>query len=106
MRLERRAAALSLLAVAACGGVTVKQHAIGNRIVPVDSTPAEAVAPAPAPAAPSPTILSRPILVGNDRGGRPQVRKGEHDAAPSLIAQVAPVTRAISSRRAKSWALM
>jgi hypothetical protein len=84
MRLEKLAAAGSLLAVAACGGVTVKQHAIGNRIVPVDSTPAEAAAPAPAPAAPSPTILSRPILVGNDRGGRPQVRKGEHDAAPYI----------------------
>jgi hypothetical protein len=82
MRLEKLAAAGILLAVAACGGVTVKQHAVGNRIVPVDSTPAEAAAPAPAPAAPSPTILSRPILVGNDRGGRPQVRKGEHDAAP------------------------
>ncbi|HSY82038.1 MAG TPA: hypothetical protein VK807_09760 [Gemmatimonadaceae bacterium] len=84
MRLEKLAAAGSLLAVAACGGVTVKQHAVGNRIVPVDSTPAEAAAPAPAPAAPSPTILSRPILVGNDRGGRPQVRKGEHDAAPYI----------------------
>lgn len=84
MRLEKLAAAGSLLAVAACGGVTVKQHAVGNRIVPVDSAPAEAAAPAPAPAAPSPTILSRPILVGNDRGGRPQVRKGEHDAAPYI----------------------
>jgi hypothetical protein len=84
MRLEKLAAAGILLAVAACGGVTVKQHAVGNRIVPVDSTPAEAAAPAPAPAAPSPTILSRPILVGNDRGGRPQVRKGEHDAAPYI----------------------
>jgi len=83
MRLEKLAAAGSLLAVAACGGATVKQHAVGNRIVPVDSTPAEAAAPAPAPA-PSPTILSRPILVGNDRGGRPQVRKGEHDAAPYI----------------------
>jgi hypothetical protein len=84
MRLEKLAAAGILLAVAACGGVTVKQHAVGNRIVPVDSTPAVAATPAPAPAAPSPTILSRPILVGNDRGGRPWVRKGEHDAAPYI----------------------
>jgi len=84
MRLEKLAAAGILLAVAACGGVTVKQHAVANRIVPVDSTPAQAAAPAPAPAAPSPTILSRPILVGNDRGGRPWVRKGEHDAAPYI----------------------
>jgi hypothetical protein len=83
MRREKLAAAGILLAVTACGGVTVKQHAVGNRIVPVDSTPVEAAA-APAPSAPSPTILSRPILVGNDRGGRPQVRKGEHDAAPYI----------------------
>jgi len=84
MRLEKLAAAGILLAVAACGGVTVKQHAVGNRIVPVDSTPAEAVAAAPAPVPASPTILSRPIILGNDRGGRPQVRKGEHDAAPYI----------------------
>ena len=87
MKLERLAAAGSLLAVVACGGTTIKQHAIGNRIVPVDSTPAEAAtaaAPAPAPAAVSPTILSRPIALGNERGVRTQVRKGEHDAAPYI----------------------
>ena len=87
MRLERLAAAGTLLAVAACGGTTVRQHAIGNRIVPVDSTPAEAAATAaaPAPAAPTtPTILSRPIVLGNERGVRAQVRHGEHDAAPFI----------------------
>jgi hypothetical protein len=83
MNLERLAAAGSLLAVAACGGTTVRQHAIGNRVVPVDSTPAAAAA-APAPAAPSPTILSRPIMLGNERGVKAQVRKGEHDAAPYI----------------------
>ena len=80
MKLERLAAAGSLLAVAACG-TTVKQHAIGKRIVPVDSTPAEAAA---APAAPAPTILSRPIILGNERGVHAQVRRGEHDAAPYI----------------------
>jgi hypothetical protein len=84
MKLERLAAAGSLLAVAACGGTTVKQHAIKNRIVPVDSTPAQTAAAAPAPAAPTPSILARPMVVGNDRGVKPQVRKGEHDAAPYL----------------------
>jgi hypothetical protein len=87
MKLERLAAAGSLLAVAACGGVSVKQHAVGNRIVPVDSTPAEAMvaaAPAAAPATTSPSILARPIVLANDRGGRAQVRKGEHDAAPYI----------------------
>ena len=84
MKLDRLAAAGSLLAVAACGGVSVKQHAVGNRIVPVDSTQAEAAAaPAAAPTTQSPTILSRPIL-GNERGVRAQVRKGEHDAAPYI----------------------
>lgn len=85
MKLERLAAAGVLLAVAACGGTTVKQHAIGNRIVPVDSVPAEAAAAsAPAPVASSPTILARPITLGNERGVRAQVRKGEHDAAPYI----------------------
>ena len=82
MKLERLAAAGSLLAVAACGGTTVRQHAVGNRIVPVDSTPAQ-VAAAPTPA-PTPTILSRPIVLGNERGVKAQVRKGEHDAAPYI----------------------
>lgn len=84
MNLTRLAAAGSLLAVAACG-TTVKQRAIGNRIVPVDSTPAEAAAaPAAAPAAPAPTILSRAVILGNERGVKAQVRKGEHDAAPYI----------------------
>jgi hypothetical protein len=86
MKLERLAAAGSLLAVAACGGVSVKQHAVGNRIVPVDSAPAEAASatPAPAPTTPAPSILSRPVMLGNERGVRAQVRKGEHDAAPYI----------------------
>jgi hypothetical protein len=83
MNLERLAAAGSLLAVAACGGTTVRQHAIGNRVVPVDSTPV-AAAVAPAPAAPTPTILARPVMLGNERGVKAQVRKGEHDAAPYI----------------------
>lgn len=85
MRLERLAAAGSLLAVAACG-TTVKQHAIGKRIVPVDSTPVEAAAAAPATPAPTsaPSILARPIVLGNERGVKVQVRKGEHDAAPYI----------------------
>src|SRR5581483_3210773 len=41
------------------------------------------VAAAPAPA-PTPTILSRPIVLGNERGVKAQVRKGEHDAAPYI----------------------
>lgn len=82
-RLEKLAAAGVMLAVAACGGTTVTQHAIGNRIVPVDSTPPDVAAAAPAPApAPSPTILARPLTLGNERGVRSLVRKGEHDAAP------------------------
>lgn len=85
MNLTRLAAAGALLAVAACGGTTVKQHAIGNRVVPVDSTPAEAaVAPMPAPATPAPSILARPVMLGNERGVKAQVRKGEHDAAPYI----------------------
>jgi len=76
------------LAVAACGGTTVKQHAIGNRIVPVDSAPTDvaAAAPAPAPAAPAPTptIIARSPMLGDQRGVKAQVRKGEHDAAPYL----------------------
>lgn len=85
MNLTRLAAAGALLAVAACGGTTVKQHAIGNRVVPVDSTPAEvAAAPAPAPATPAPSILARPVMLGNERGMKAQVRKGEHDAAPYI----------------------
>jgi hypothetical protein len=83
MKLERLAAAGCLVAAAACGGVTVRQRPVGNRVVPVDSTPAEAAAPAPAaPAAPSPTILRPAALTNVDRGVRFQVRKGEHDAAP------------------------
>ena len=88
MKLERLAAAGSLLAVVACGGTSIKQHAIGNRIVPVDSTPVEvtaaAPAPAPAPAVSTPTILARPIALSNERGVRTQVRRGEHDAAPYI----------------------
>jgi len=86
MKLERLAAAGSLLALGACGGTSIKQHAIGNRIVPVDSTPVEvtAAAPAPAPVASTPTILARPITLSNERGVRTQVRRGEHDAAPYI----------------------
>jgi hypothetical protein len=82
MRLERLASLAGLAAVTACGGVHVRQQPVANRVVPVDSTPAEAAA-APAPAQLSaPTVLARPISLTTERGVHPQVRKGEHDVAP------------------------
>jgi hypothetical protein len=91
MKLERLAARAGatgcLVAVAACGGTTVRQHPIGNRIVPVDTTQSDqaavaAATPAPAPAAPTPTVF-RPASLGGTHAYM-QVRKGEHDAAPYI----------------------
>jgi hypothetical protein len=85
MKFERLAARAGttgcLLAVAACGGVTVRQRPVGNRVVPVDSTQPEQAAAAPAPANTSGPTVFRPALAGGTRVYM-QVRRGEHDAAP------------------------
>jgi hypothetical protein len=82
MRFSTLAAAGCALAAVACG-TRVRQVAVGNRVVPVDSTPAEAAAPTPAPP-PAPTVMSRPVSLSPERGIRAHVRPGEHDAAPYI----------------------
>jgi hypothetical protein len=96
MRLERLAALAGatgcLLAVTACGA-HVRHQAVATRVAPVDSTAADAAtaaAPAPAAPIPAPTVIARPISLTTERGNRPQVRKGEHDAAPYVDREGGP----------------
>lgn len=80
MRLERLASLAGLAAVTACAHHS--SHPVATRVAPVDSTPTQVAAAPEASPTSGPTVLSRPVSLSNDRGVHPQVRRGEHDAAP------------------------